>query len=55
MRIPIRVKDDDSVGSLQVETQPTCPRTEDEHKVGGAWSIEKFQLLLSVVRFGGTV
>ncbi len=55
MRVPIRVKDDNSVGSLQVETQPTRPRTEDEHKVGGAWSVELFQLLLSVVCLGGTV
>ena len=49
MRIPVGVKDDDSVGHLQVQTQTPGPGAEEEEVVGRVWGSEHLQQLLPLV------
>jgi hypothetical protein len=40
LRVPVRVKDDDRVGSRQIDPQPTRASGQQEGKVPGLWSVE---------------
>lgn len=53
--VPIRVKDDDSISSLQVKTQTTGSGTQEENIVFGVWFIEKCHSVSSVIGLGATI
>lgn len=40
VRVPVAVKDNHSIGRLEVQTQPTSPSAEQKNEVLGAWLIE---------------
>ena len=35
MRVPVRIKDDDSIGRLEIQTQTSSTRTEYEQEIVG--------------------
>jgi hypothetical protein len=53
--VPIGVEDDDSVCSLQVQTQSTGSCTEEEDIVLTVGLVEQFHSLLTVFGLGGAV
>lgn len=52
--VPITVKDDDSVGGLQVQAQSTGSGTKKENEVLGSFFIKLLQQCCSVLRLGGS-
>lgn len=54
VRVPVTVKDDDSVGSLQVEAEATGSGAEQEDEVLRSFFIEFLQKCRSVLRLGGS-
>lgn len=54
MRVPVTVKDDDSVGSLQVEAEATGSGAEQEDEVLRSFFIKFLQKCRSVLRLGGS-
>ena len=55
MRVPITVKDDDSISSLQVETKTSSTSTQQEEKVLRVWSIEQTQQTATIFRLGCSI
>lgn len=55
MRIPIRVKDDNSVGALQVETEPSGAGRQQEQEVLRVRVVELLQQVATVLRLRHTV
>ena len=55
MRIPIGIKDDDSVCGLQIQTQTSSSGTQQEHEVLRILGIEQLQQVSTVFRLGGTI
>lgn len=55
MRIPIGVEDDDRVGCLQVETETSGPRREDEDRVLRVGLVEEFEQRATVFVLRRTV
>lgn len=43
MRIPVRVKNNHSVGRLQVEAEASSPGAQEENKVLRLWVVERLQ------------
>lgn len=54
MGVPVAVKNDHSVGRLQVQTQTSGPGTEQEYEVLGGGVIERLQQHTSVLSFGSS-
>lgn len=52
--VPVTVKDDDSVGSLQVEAEASGSGTEQEDEVLRSLLIKFFQQRSSILRLGGS-
>lgn len=52
--IPIAVKDDDCVGRLQVQAQPTSSGAEKENEVLRSFFVKLLQQRCSVLRLGGS-
>lgn len=53
--VPVGVKNDDSVGLLQVQTLATCTRRQNKDLVLGVGRLEKFQVLIPLVYVHGSV
>jgi len=47
--VPVRIKDDDGVGSLQVESEAAGASAQNEEKDLGIWIIEHRQQVTSVL------
>lgn len=54
MRVPVAVKDYDSVGRLQIQAETSCSGAEQEDKVLRGWVVEGLQQCTTVLRFGGS-
>ena len=54
MWVPVTVKDDDSVGSLQVEAEAASSGTEQEDEVLRSFLIKLLQQRRSILRLGGS-
>lgn len=48
MRVPVRVKDDDGVGGLQVEAEASCSSAQEEDEIFGLGVVEGLQQHSSV-------
>ena len=55
MRVPVRIKYNNSVSHLQVEAQPPSMSAEKEQEIWRVGSIEHFQEDSPVVSFSGTI
>jgi hypothetical protein len=54
-KLPVRVKNDDSIGSLQVQTETTCTRGENEDPNVGVLRIEHLHMPGTFVSLCATV
>lgn len=54
MRVPIAVKDDNSVGRLQVQTQTSGSGTQQENEVLIGWIIEVLEQHATIFSFSGS-
>lgn len=55
MRIPIRVKNNDSIGGLQIQPQSTSASRKHENKIFGAFSIEEIHKLSTHIRISAAI
>lgn len=55
MRIPIRVEDNDRVGFLQVETETTSTRGQQENKIVRIGIVENSEQITTLLGFGATI
>ena len=52
---PVTVEDDDRIGRLQVDSESSCTRREEEDKVGGSRCVEVLDSLATSLGGHGTV
>ena len=55
MRIPVRIEDDDGVGSLQIESESTGAGREHEDEMVTFRGVEHSQQFAALVRFGTSI
>lgn len=55
VRVPVRVKDDDGVSRLEVESQAPCPGGQQEDEVRRVLTVKQLQHLSTVISLGRSI
>ena len=55
MRIPVGVENDDGIGGLKIQSQPTGSGTQQKNEIFAFGAIEFLQQVASILRFSRTI